>query len=471
MKTRKFVLPLMAAFILGFSSCSKDNGPAYSATVLKNTELMTVLKSKGYIFDKEGKLELNDKVNATVSLDLSGTKIADFTGLDILPNLKEVKLSDNGYGPSFDFAKLPKQITGIDLTGNDIHNYDNLVKVEVEENGDETVTNLRDITKLYLPAEAKFNIKDLVRFYRKNEENIKSGKMDVKMIDDNGALSKYNTLRTVPDEKIRANFKKHFSSIFADDGIHIDINKQLSIKDKLNACVLNKAYGVKSAETLEGVQYIIENPYWEGKTFTIALSKKVKLPYMNLTSGISYMYISNVDVPDGMEFKNATKLTTISWTTSTGLKKVDLSQSSEFGQRDIEMEQNGPHGSALIFIDCPDLTEIILPSKTGLRAWQIILANLTNFKKVDLSNFKLIETLGIGDLPEDCAIVYPNLTEFHTHFNVTTYGCTQKTFDRQVTKDFIKKYFVNMNPQRLMESTTLYFKPAIRGVTWSSLIK
>ncbi len=182
MKTRKGVLPLMAAFILGFSSCSKDDGPAYSATVLKNTELMTVLKSKGYIFDKEGKLELNDKVNATVSLDLSGTKIADFTGLDILPNLKEVKLSDNGYGPSFDFAKLPKQITGIDLTGNNIYDFENLVDVKIE-NEERKVSVLHTIENFYLPNTARYNIEDLLPFYEHVGKNI-----DMKIADKTGKM-------------------------------------------------------------------------------------------------------------------------------------------------------------------------------------------------------------------------------------------------------------------------------------------
>lgn len=471
MKTRKGVLPLMAAFILGFSSCSKDDGPAYSATVLKNTELMTVLKSKGYTFDQEGKLELNDKANATVSLDLSGTKIADFTGLDILPNLKEVKLSDNGYGPSFDFAKLPKQITGIDLTGNEIHNYDNLVKVEVEENGDETVTNLRDITKLYLPAEAKFNIKDLVRFYRKNEENIKSGKMDVKMTDDNGALSKYNTLRTVPDEKIRANFKKYFSSIFDEDGIHIDINKVLSNKDKLNPCVLNKYYGVDAAETLQGIQYIVNSPYWEGKLLTINLTNTAKLPYIKPGSGIMTMDFTKVDASDGIDFEDATNFTGFQWVEVSGISEIDLSHSALFGQRSIEMEQNGPGGSSLTFIECPDLKKIILPEKNGLRAFRVILANLKSLEQADLSKFKMISEFGLGNLPEKCSIVYPELTEFHTYSNWTEFACTQDVFDKQSTKDFIKKYY-NMTPLRLFENTTIWWSsPDIEGIEWSSQIQ
>ena len=117
MNIKSLIMPLVAFCFLGLSSCSDDNGPSYSSTTLKNTELMNILKSKGYTFSQDGKLEINDLVKSTVSLDLSGTKLSDFSGLDILPNLKEVKLSNNGYGPTFDFAQLPAQITGVDLTG------------------------------------------------------------------------------------------------------------------------------------------------------------------------------------------------------------------------------------------------------------------------------------------------------------------------------------------------------------------
>ena len=188
---KKLTLPVLVFLVMGLASCSSDDNTVhYSTNSLKNTELMTVLKSKGYQFDKDGKLELNDLANNTTSLDLSGTNLKDLSGLDILPNLKDVKLSNNGYGPVFDFAQLPAQITGVDLTGNDIHNYKNLVDVKVEENEEETIKNLHNITKLYLPAEAKYNVKDLVRFYRKNKEDIASGKIDMKMADEKGNLQK-----------------------------------------------------------------------------------------------------------------------------------------------------------------------------------------------------------------------------------------------------------------------------------------
>lgn len=166
---------------------------------------MTILKGKGYQFDENGKMLLDDKANSTTSLDLSGTKVdtAALKELSVFPNLKELNLSSNGYGETFDFSVLPAQITGIDLTNNDIYNYDNLVKVTVEENGDETVENVHNITKLYLPEEAKYNIAQLMRFYRQNKSAIDGGTMDVKMQNEDDVSEKYNTLREVPDANLR----------------------------------------------------------------------------------------------------------------------------------------------------------------------------------------------------------------------------------------------------------------------------
>ncbi len=144
MKIFKNFIGLAAmALCLGFASCSSDDdAPSYSGGAIDNSPLKDPSrKLRDTQFDENGKLLLDDKANSTTSLDLSGTKVdtAALKELSVFPNLKELNLSSNGYGETFDFSVLPAQITGIDLTNNDIYNYDNLVKVTVEENGDETV--------------------------------------------------------------------------------------------------------------------------------------------------------------------------------------------------------------------------------------------------------------------------------------------------------------------------------------------
>lgn len=471
MNIKSLIMPLVAFCFLGLSSCSDDNGPSYSSTTLKNTELMNILKSKGYTFSQDGKLEINDLVKSTVSLDLSGTKLSDFSGLDILPNLKEVKLSNNGYGPTFDFAQLPAQITGVDLTGNEIHSYQNLVKVEIAENDEEKITNLHSLTKLYLPAEARFNIKDLVRFYRKNKADIESGKIDMQMADDKGTLRKYNTLRTIPDDNIRKNFKRFFSSIFDADSIHIDISKRMSNTDKLNDCSLGSWSGVSSATTLEGIQYIVENPYWEGNALSIQLDGADKLPYMELGSKMTTMALYNLDASAGLGYANAKSLTTVLLSKVTGLKSLDYSHSTLFGQRNIDIEQNGPDGTTIYVVGCPDIETILLPEKTGLRAYQVFVAGNAKLKQLDLSKFKMIQELRLGDMAENASLVYPNLTEYHTVIGLTEFACTQSIFDKQATKDFIKKYYVDANPPTLKPNRAVGKDiTGVSGVRWWKLI-
>mgnify|MGYP007045830265 FL=1 len=84
------------------------------------------------------------------------------------------------------------------------------MSVVVEENGDETVTNLHEITKLYPPETAKENIEDLVRFYRQNKEAITAGTIDMKMTDVDGNLQTYTTLRDVPDANLLTYLQTNF---------------------------------------------------------------------------------------------------------------------------------------------------------------------------------------------------------------------------------------------------------------------
>ena len=218
-------MSLVAFCVLGLSSCSENDSPAFSSNVLKNTELRNILTSKGFSFDKEGKLELNELATSTVSLDLSSTKLTDLSGLDILPNLKEVKLSNNGYGPTFDFSALPSQITSVDLTGNNIYDFEGLVDVKIE-NEEPKTTILHDFKKLYLPATAKYNVEDLMPYYL-----LKGQEADMQMADATGKMQKYNTIREIPDATFNSYVKTLYPSMYV-DGNHIDMAKVPTLADQ-----------------------------------------------------------------------------------------------------------------------------------------------------------------------------------------------------------------------------------------------
>ena len=106
------------ALCLGFTACSDDeDGLSYSTATVQNTALKDILVQKGYQFDANGKLLLDDLANNTTTLDLSGTQISTdaLAELSMFPNLTDVDLSDNGYGPAFDFARVMKSTTMIIL--------------------------------------------------------------------------------------------------------------------------------------------------------------------------------------------------------------------------------------------------------------------------------------------------------------------------------------------------------------------
>lgn len=66
MKIFKNFIGLAAmALCLGFASCSSDDdAPSYSNVAVSNSELMTILKAKGYQFDENGKMPLTTKPTA-----------------------------------------------------------------------------------------------------------------------------------------------------------------------------------------------------------------------------------------------------------------------------------------------------------------------------------------------------------------------------------------------------------------------
>ena len=357
MKKIKTLIGLAAmALCLGFASCSSDNdAPSYSNVAVGNSQLKTLLQGKGYTFDENGKLLLDDKANGTTSLDLSGTKLdtAALKELSVFPNLKELNLSNNGYGETFDFSVLPAQITSIDLTNNDIYNYDNLVKVTVAENGDETVETLHNITKLYLPEDAKYNMAQLVRFYRQNKSAIDGGTMDVKMQNENGVSEKYNTLREIPDATLRAylNQETTFSGLF--DGDKIDLSKKLSNAQKINNIYVNTWFfedanlNIDDLVNLDGLQYIVENPYWEGTTIYIAPNNSLSLPKMQIGSSVTLLNLKNLDASKGLDITKATGLYYIDLMAISGITNVDLSNNPIFGQRGTEAEEDAMTGSSL----------------------------------------------------------------------------------------------------------------------------
>ena len=83
----------------------------------------------------------------------------------------------------------------------------------------------------------------------------------------------------------------------------------------------------------------------------------------------------------------------------------------------------------------------------------------------------MIQELRLGDMAENASLAYPNLTEYHTVTGLTEFACTQSIFDKQATKDFIKKYYVDANPPTLKPNRAVGKDiTGVSGVRWWTLI-
>ena len=411
MKIFKNFIGLAAmALCLGFASCSSDDdAPSYSNVAVSNSELMTILKAKGYQFDENGKMLLDDKANSTTSLDLSGTKVdtAALKELSVFPNLKELNLSNNGYGPVFHIASLPSQITGLDLQGNDIYDFDGLVTAKVE-NDEVKATILHEFTKLYLPASCKYNVEDLMPFYTQNEAENKT--VDMQMVNDKGSLEKYNTLREIPDEYFRAYLKMKFASLFADD-THIDISKPMKNNEQGESITLgltNQFADVNKIQSISGIECFINNPYYQPFFVSIAINNNVlfETKYLDLHSNIKGLMLNNVNTTEGINFANATSLVALTLTHNDGIKEADLSNTLISAQDVKDFDATLQNYIGIKY--CKNLETLLLPKtdKGVVNACELI--QLPKLKSVDLSSIKGLEILALVVLP-NCSITYPNL--------------------------------------------------------------
>lgn len=450
MKNLKTIIGLAAmALCLGFASCSSDDdAPAYSTAAVSNSELMTILKDKGYQFNEQGNLLLDDKATSTTSLNLSGTKISQkaLAELNILPNLTDVNLSNNGYGPVFHVDSLPAQIKGIDLQGNEIYDFDGLVDAKVV-NDEVVATVLHPFNKLYLPASCKYNVEDLMPFYTANngEGRATANTIDMKMVNDKGSLEAYNTLREIPDEYFRKYLKMTYASIFVDD-THIDISKPLNASEvgaNINLWYANQYADIANIESIEGVEYFINNPYYPDFYVQIGHENHPHtVSYLMPRSNIRGLVLANTETPKGIDFSKATKMVLFGLTNNSTLKNLDLSNTL-IANQEIE-DYDAALKNLIQLVNCSGIEYIKLPSPNKKFISSLALINLPSLKKMDLSSFEGFEYLVLIGLT-NCDITYPtNLLYGYGKEGITDsqieFAISEEVFNMKSTNSFITKY-------------------------------
>ena len=474
---KNFIGLAVLALCLGFASCSSDDdAPSYSNAAVSNSELMTILKAKGYQFDENGKMLLDDKANSTTSLDLSGTKVdtAALKELSVFPNLKELNLSNNGYGPVFHIASLPSQITGLDLQGNDIYDFDGLVTAKVE-NDEVKATILHEFTKLYLPASCKYNVEDLMPFYTQNEAENKT--VDMQMVNDKGSLEKYNTLREIPDEYFRAFLKQSLPKIFTADD-KIDISIPMAKMDMANFQLVypNQYEHIGDIKSIEGIEYIINNPYYPENYVVFGYEnekRQFSVGYVMPRSNIKGLWLTQTRT-EGLDLSKATNLVNLKLTGNDNLVSLDLSSTLIANQNYNDFDHN--LGNLIVCNNCEKLENIIFSDmNNGGVMGGIELRDLPSLKKLDLKSIYALDYFTLLNLG-DCEIVYPELT--HAYANMagvptlepfestnikTTLTVSQDVFDNGA-ETFIRKY-----REHLDDGWLNYRK--VGAIRWTKLVK
>ncbi|MDR0560150.1 MAG: hypothetical protein LBG92_08255 [Prevotellaceae bacterium] len=398
---RNFIKPLVFAAIAGASmmmSCNRDSNDDNSKTELKsvevsNAELKTALQQKGFAFDGDGKLIVDDRVANADTLNLSGCNLSDASGLEVFPKLTEVNLSNNKFPFVFDFSVLPATVNSVNLAGNEIYEYLGLVKVDVEENGDETVTLLRDVKKLYLPESARHNCDEIVYFYAAAKN------VDLKMANAAGQLAQYTTLREVPDENLRAYLKTNFPSMFDKDNpdlINI-ANRMINATEASKSLLANSQQVKAGIENVEGSQYIAMNPSFKGVHVYFWSKTGCELKYFRVKSGLYNLQFQNVNTAY-INWTEAKNLFRVVVTGNNTIERIDFSVSEKFGQRGADIDCKGLEIAYLDVYHCPKLKTIALPRAAKyISAFRLY--NLPLLEEVDLSQFSGIGSLALGGLP------------------------------------------------------------------------
>lgn len=440
----------MLALSLCFAACSSDDEPSYSTAAVTNSELKTVLTEKGYQFNEQGNLLLDDKANQTTSLDLSGTNISvdALAELTILPNLTDVSLANNGYGPVFDVTKLPTQITGLDLRGNEVYDFEGLVSVNVVNDERET-TVLHNFTKLYLPESAKYNVEDLMPYYEKAGSTT-----DMQMVNASGTLEKYNTLREIPDEYFRAYLKSKFSSIFASD-TQIDISKPMGLMEQGGSIMLwykNSFADIDKIESIEGIEYFINNPYY--KPFYVSIgdyanTNLFKVSYIMPRANITGINLYNAETTNGWDLSKATSLASFVWKNNPNITEIDLSNTI-VGNQDYK-SFDASVSNMLRISNFENLKSIILPKSEKGVIFELTLMDLPNLESIDMSSYEAMGILTLINLPK-CDIKYPSLKKYYSSSYKELYdfdedegwqvefAISQDVLDMSSTKTFIETY-------------------------------
>ena len=450
---------LSAALISFGVACSKKEDPQPAPTVpnkvaIANPELITALKAQGFTFEGD-QLVQNDKVKNATTLDLTGANLNSVKGLEAFPALSEVNLSNNKFAQEFDFGALPATVKSVNLSGNELYDFKNLATTDYSDNAQEPYKLIRRFDKLVLPATAKYNLDVLPAYVKLAPDS------NVQMLNAQGVAEKYTTLREVPDAVLLQYLKANFASVF--NGDKIDISKNLKVDERANAVkILKGEEGYNEPEftnlkNLEGVEYIINNPLFDGSVEIRTLpDENFVVDNLKISPKTGSVILYGVSTPN-LNLTKAEGLFTFWAVHNKGITNANLSASKKMMQRG-ETSHLAFVGDFIVIADCPNLKTFTLPdvsksTASPIAVFAISLLNLPNLTStIDLSKIQVFYSLQLAKIPASTKIIYPTEIKYFTiggnkekegQLGKLTLTITRDIYDKEETKAFIQKYLPN----------------------------
>jgi len=441
------------------SACKKSDSPEppkpeNGKVAIENAALVTALKEQGFTFEGNT-LVVNDKVRTTTSLNLSGKQLTDVKGLEAFSALSEVNLSNNNFAQTFDFGTLPATVKSVNLSGNELYDFKNLATTDYSDTAQEPYKLIRSFDKLVLPTTAKYNM-DVLPAYVKL-----APKSDVQMLNAQGTAEKYTTLREVPDAVLLQYLKANFASVF--NGDKIDISKNLKVDERANAVkILKGEEGYNEPEftnlkNLEGVEYIINNPLFDGSVEIRTLpDENFVVDNLKISPKTGSVILYGVSTPN-LNLTKAEGLFTFWAVHNKGITNANLSASKKMMQRG-ETSHLAFVGDFIVIADCPNLKTFTLPdvsksTASPIAVFAISLLNLPNLTStIDLSKIQVFYSLQLAKIPASTKIIYPTEIKYFTiggnkekegQLGKLTLTITRDIYDKEETKAFIQKYLPN----------------------------
>ena len=230
------------------------------------------------------------------------------------------------------------------------------------------------------------------------------------------------------------------------DGNHIDMAKVPTLADQGHS-FLYQPDEEEAPESLEGIEYFVNNPYLKDFYVALILEKPYSVGRLMPRSNITGLVIGKTEIAGGVDLSKATKLGFLILSNCSSITALDLSHTKICNQ---EIKDFNPFVSSRLQIShCPNLESITFPKPATNCLPSLLLGDLPKLKKVDLSMIEATEEIHL--FLDNTEVVYPKLKKHYSTSNKTlsdlatseeqvAFSVSKKMLETPALKAFIKAY-------------------------------